>query len=227
MRHHLFIALMCLGLSPTPVPAQPIETRPIDPAPAVTLEGRLAGPAITDYVFTAGPDEGVAISLAAGNAAAHFNLLRGDDPAALHIGSIAGETFAGALPGPGPYRVRVYLMRSAARRGETSGYRLTVTRIPPPPRASDGTPRDPDFADGLSGGPDWWQVTGLAPGGRLNLRAGPGSAQPVLAALAAGTRLANRGCRMVEATRWCRVALPGPPPREGWVAGRFLREAAP
>lgn len=84
-----------------------------------------------------------------------------------------------------------------------------------------------DFADGLMGGPDVWEVRGLEPGHELELHAGPSSRDSVLARFANGARLTNMGCAMKDDERWCQVA-----PREGgkptgWVQGRFLREGAP
>jgi hypothetical protein len=43
---------------------------------------------------------------------------------ALFIGSSAGNSFRGLLPSDGDVRVRVYLMRPAARRDESSSYSL-------------------------------------------------------------------------------------------------------
>ena len=44
----------------------------------------------------------------------------------MFIGSTKGSEAAVALPTDGIYVVRVYLMRNAARRGETAQYTLTV-----------------------------------------------------------------------------------------------------
>jgi hypothetical protein len=45
----------------------------------------------------------------------------------MHIGSSAGDSFAGMLPSSGPTTVRVYMMRSAARRNEAAVFRLSVS----------------------------------------------------------------------------------------------------
>lgn len=84
-----------------------------------------------------------------------------------------------------------------------------------------------DFADGLMGGPDVWEVRGLVPGHKLKLRASPSAQADTLAGFPEGTRLTNMGCVIRKSERWCHVA-----PREtgkptGWVKGRFLREGAP
>jgi uncharacterized protein YraI len=83
-----------------------------------------------------------------------------------------------------------------------------------------------DYADGLAGGPDFWEVTGLAPGDTLNLRIGPSTGDRVVGELDAGDVVRNFGCGRVSGQRWCQVAGPGDPGSEGWVAGRYLRESS-
>lgn len=81
-----------------------------------------------------------------------------------------------------------------------------------------------DFADGLAGGPDHWQVQGLSEGSRLNIRAEPTTASAVVGQVDEGTFLRNGGCRMTEDVRWCHVEGEG---LSGWAAGRYLREGFP
>jgi uncharacterized protein YraI len=79
--------------------------------------------------------------------------------------------------------------------------------------------------DSLAGGPDAWTVAGLTRGSRLNLRAEPAAAGPIVARLGNGEMLRNRGCRMVGEDRWCRVERAAGS-AAGWVLARYLREAA-
>jgi hypothetical protein len=44
----------------------------------------------------------------------------------MFIGSTSGNQYEGVLPASGDYKVRVYLMRSAARRDEVANYRLEM-----------------------------------------------------------------------------------------------------
>ncbi|WP_181420943.1 SH3 domain-containing protein [Rhodobacter viridis] len=81
-----------------------------------------------------------------------------------------------------------------------------------------------DFADGLSGGPDFWAVTGLEAGETLALRAEASARARALGKLAPGEVVRNKGCAMAAGARWCLVDTPSGP---GWVEGRFLRESAP
>lgn len=81
----------------------------------------------------------------------------------------------------------------------------------------------PDFADGLAGGPDYWEVYGVS--GSLNVRARPSTNAPVLIGLLPGTVVQNLGCRRNEGRVWCQVSQIGGGVT-GWTANQFLREAA-
>ena len=61
------------------------------------------------------------------NGANYFNILPpGSRDIAMFVGSSSGNSFLGVLPTDGDYAIRVYLMRSAARRNEAASYKLTV-----------------------------------------------------------------------------------------------------
>ena len=67
------------------------------------------------------------VSLATDNGANDFNIIApGKKSEALFVGSTSGNQFEGRLPASGDYKVRVYLMRSAARRDEIANYRLEM-----------------------------------------------------------------------------------------------------
>lgn len=80
--------------------------------------------------------------------------------------------------------------------------------------------------DDLAGGPDFWKVRGLASNERLGVRLEPKSGSDVLATLRNGEVVRNLGCRMTGSTRWCRVRSTVGMDVTGWVAGRYLTEAA-
>jgi hypothetical protein len=119
-------------------------------------------------------------------------------------------------------------MRPAARRGEQAHYSLKVHIGGAQASHSHSQPQghQPDYADGLAGGPDFWEVAGVAVGDTLNLRAGPSAHERVLGELGNGSILRNLGCKMADGQRWCRVARPEDTRSEGWVAGRYLRESS-
>lgn len=84
----------------------------------------------------------------------------------------------------------------------------------------------PGGGDEDAGGPDYWAVRGLAQGDRLNVRRDPSASSPALATLREGEVVRNLGCRTSGNTRWCRIRSTEGMDVTGWVAGRYLREAA-
>lgn len=183
-----------------------------------SLVGRIKGDDAIRYILQARAGQRMTVEMATTNTSAYFNITAPGAAEALHIGSVVGNDFDGILPAGGAYAVDVYLMRNAARRGEqaefTIAFRITG--------AGEDAAVQPDFADGLMGGPDFWAVTGLTAGDSLNLRAGPSTANRVIGRLAEGEFVRNLGCRMTGKQRWCQVeASIG----AGWVSGRYLRES--
>lgn len=187
-----------------------------------SASGTITGYETRDYRVGAMAGQTLTVTFTSDNRSASFNLLPPGSEEAIFIGSIAGDRFAGKLPTSGDYVIRIGMMRSAARRNETAHYTLSV-RI----TAAAGSWRDPvknDFADSLAGGPDEWRVVGVPAGDRLNIRTKPYPSAPIVKRVPNGTRLANRGCRMVSGSRWCKVEGLGNPPLSGWANGRYLRE---
>ena len=56
----------------------------------------------------------------------YFNITGPGASEALFIGSSEGTSTNFKIPSSGTYTISVYLMRSAARRGETADYDLTI-----------------------------------------------------------------------------------------------------
>jgi hypothetical protein len=110
--------------------ADAIETRPLQFAKgtsAATVKGSLKGDQTIDYTLRARAGQTMTVTLTTSNGANYFNVLPpGSDDVAIFVGSTSGNEFTGALPADGEYKIRVYLMRSAARRNETAAYTLTV-----------------------------------------------------------------------------------------------------
>jgi hypothetical protein len=105
---------------------------------SATIKGSLKGDQTIDYTLRAKAGQTMSVTLATKHGANYFNVLPpGSNDAALFVGSSGGNEWTGALPADGEYKVRVYLMRSAARRNETANYTLTV--------GITGTPRPADF----------------------------------------------------------------------------------
>ena len=94
---------------------------------SATFESSITGYAVIDYVLGARQGQYMNVSMATDNGANYFNILApGEDQVAMFNGSINGNQFEGILPESGDYKVRVYMMRSAARRNEVAAYRLEM-----------------------------------------------------------------------------------------------------
>ncbi|RZM75414.1 MliC family protein [Leptolyngbya iicbica] len=96
-------------------------------ATSATVEDRIVGYDSVDYVLNAQAGQYANISMATDNGANYFNILPpGSNDEAIFVGSTSGNQYEGTLPASGDYKIRVYLMRSAARRDEAANYRLEM-----------------------------------------------------------------------------------------------------
>ena len=92
-----------------------------------TVKGKIRGYETVDYVLEAGKGQQMNVSMATDNLSSYFNILPpGESDAAMYIGSTSGNEFDGTLPKSGDYKIRVYMMRNAARRDETANYRVEM-----------------------------------------------------------------------------------------------------
>ena len=95
-------------------------------ASQAAIKARIQGDETVDYVLRAGAGQTLAVALKKTNPQNYFNVLPpGTQEVAMFVGD-SGADFKGVLPTDGDYTVRVYLMRPAARRNESSDYTLTV-----------------------------------------------------------------------------------------------------
>jgi hypothetical protein len=96
-------------------------------ANSATVQGTIKGYDSVDYVLGARKGQSMNVSMSTDNTANYFNILApGKTDEAMFIGSTSGNQYEGTLPASGDYKVRVYLMRSAARRDEVAKYRLEM-----------------------------------------------------------------------------------------------------
>ena len=212
---NITVTLLLLAAVTTTVFAQDVRKESVDLDEIKRLSlvpGQIAGHEVVDYEVMGERSQILSVDLMTTNAANYFNVLPPGSSEALFVGSTQGTVADVRLRESGTYLIRVYLMRSAARRGETAEYSLGISLGPP------------EFADGLSGGPDYWKVS-VGIGNALNLRAGPSTRYQAIGKLSNGEVLQNRGCRLTGSERWCviRAAHSGV---NGWVAGRYLVESA-
>lgn len=191
------------------------------------ISDRIVGREMVLYHLGAEAGQVMDISLQSSNAATYFNVYApGSVPgdAALAVSSLTSDSvpdlnqFSATLPVSGDYTVTVYLYRAAARRDEVAEYTLDISITGAQQEIVQN-----DFADGLMGGPDFWSV--VANSG-LNLRSVPSQSATKVSVLHSADVVRNLGCRMAEAQRWCQVQTVTEPRLTGWVAGRFLAEAA-
>lgn len=123
------LSLLLFSVSPTV--AEDIRTERVhfkQGTNGATVEGRIKGYDTVDYILGASAGQSMNVSMATRNTSAYFNILPpGSNDVAVHVGSSDGNQFEGVLAQSGDYKVRVYMMRSAARRDEVADYRLEMT----------------------------------------------------------------------------------------------------
>ncbi len=126
----LWIAFTLVAASSWAYVAGGIESRPLQfakGASSATVKSTLKGERIVDYKLRARAGQTMSVTLKTSNAANYFNVLPpGSKDVAIFVGSTSGNEWTGPLPADGEYTIRVYLMRSAARRNEVANYTLNV-----------------------------------------------------------------------------------------------------
>ncbi len=119
-----------LGAASAACAADEIRTERVQFNPGATsavVEGSIKGYAVVDYVVNAREGQQMNASLATKHGATYFNILApGENEVAMFNGSTSENQYEGTLPKSGDYKLRVYMMRSAARRDETANYRLEI-----------------------------------------------------------------------------------------------------
>lgn len=95
-----------------------------------TIRGTIKGEQTVDYFVQAKAGQSMRVNLTTNNGANYFNIFEPDkvpgNDGALFIGANNDNSYKGTLPSSGQYLVRVFLMRSAARRNEVANYRLQI-----------------------------------------------------------------------------------------------------
>ncbi len=126
----LVIALLILGGQETDLLAQDIRTERVSfqkGTNGATIEGTIRGDETVDYLLNVRSGQYMNVSMATNNGANYFNIMEpGEEYVAVFNGSVSENQFEGTTAKSGDYRIRVYLMRSAARRGEQANYRLEM-----------------------------------------------------------------------------------------------------
>jgi hypothetical protein len=150
MMKHVVNALLVTTLTTSPavfltpawaqrgIPAQRVQFK--EGESSTVLEGSITGYKIVDYVLKARRGQYMNVSMATDNEANYFNILEpGENDEAMFNGSISQNQYEGTLPKTGDYKIRVYMMGSAARRTETANYRLEIIITEPGGKVSSAT----------------------------------------------------------------------------------------
>lgn len=127
---HISIASIAIMTAAIPATAQaPVRSERVQfarAATSATIRGSIRGYDTVDYIVGARAGQSMSVSLQTSNTSAYFNILPPRSEEAIFNGSVTGANFGGRLKDTGDYRIRVYLMRSAARRGERATFNLTI-----------------------------------------------------------------------------------------------------
>lgn len=118
-----------LVMIPAVISAQIITKRVSFPKgkTSTVIEGSMAGDQTIDYVVGARAGQNLVVTLTPKTNQPYFNVLPpGSDDAAVFIGQNDGNECNISLEQSGDYKIRVYQMRSAARRGEKATYTLKI-----------------------------------------------------------------------------------------------------
>lgn len=108
-------------------------------ATSAHVNGTITGYQTVDYMLGASKGQHMNVSLATKHTATYFNILApGETEVAFFNGSMSENQFEGVLPATGDYKIRVYMMRSAARRNEVANYRLEMIVTGPAHAAAGG-----------------------------------------------------------------------------------------
>jgi hypothetical protein len=127
----LFAASLCAGVA-LAAPPEAARLRDIRFAPGtsgVELKGAVNGDNTTSYRLVAAAGQTLSVELKPSNGAQYFNIVSPGSNEAMFIGEAAGLKAKVVLPTDGAYLIRTFLMRSAARRNESSSYTLKVAVI--------------------------------------------------------------------------------------------------
>jgi hypothetical protein len=95
-------------------------------ASSAVIRGEVRGYDYVDYLIGARAGQHLTADLTRISGPAYFLVRAPGSEDNLFDGSSSGDHFETVLPATGDYRLRVFLMRSAARRNERSAYRLSV-----------------------------------------------------------------------------------------------------
>ena len=92
---------------------------------SATVTDHIQGEETIDYLLGAKEGQTMTVEMTTNHTVSYFNVLPPNDPTALYNSSMGDNSWTGVLPASGTYKVRVYLMRNAARRNEKADYTIS------------------------------------------------------------------------------------------------------
>lgn len=95
-------------------------------ASSATVRGRIRGYQMVDYLVNARAGQQMTVEFASRGRFTYFLVRAPGSEDNLFDGSTSGNSARLTLEESGNYRIRVFLMRNAARRGESSNYSLNI-----------------------------------------------------------------------------------------------------
>jgi len=128
MTHMFFTALAASALL-IGVPAAAQQTVPVKFAKgksAATVTGSITGDQDRTYMVDARAGQTMTVTLKSTKGSPEMNVYAPGNETAISLGSTDPYKFSTTLPTSGRYRIQVFQMRAAARRGETASYNLTI-----------------------------------------------------------------------------------------------------
>ena len=127
-----FFRALLIGLSLTmvvPALADTVRQQTVRFTPGTsgsTINSTVKGYDSAEYTLGVTAGQKMSIQLDSSNSSLYFNVIAPGASAAMYNSSIDGNGTSITIPSSGNYVIQVYLMRNAARRGETANYQLTL-----------------------------------------------------------------------------------------------------
>lgn len=93
---------------------------------STTIKGTLKGDQSRQFVVNLRAGQTMTVKLTATNQSTYFNVTAPGAQEAMFIGSTSGDTMTEVIPSSGDYIIDLYMMRNAARRGETTKFTIAI-----------------------------------------------------------------------------------------------------
>jgi hypothetical protein len=127
--HRIFFAAAAVSALLVAVPAAAQQVVPVTFAKgksSATLTGSIKGDQDRTYTVDAKAGQKMTVTLKSTKGSAEMNIFAPGNDTAISLGATDPYNVTTVLPATGRYRVQVFQMRAAARRGETANYTLTI-----------------------------------------------------------------------------------------------------